>query len=280
MPYLIIRLKILQNPVYMQHKINIQEVIEIAIAAGKATLEIYNQDFEVIQKADNSPLTMADQRSNTVIIDGLKQLTVGNNLPIISEETKLLPFSERKDWEYFWLIDPLDGTKEFIKKNGEFTINIALVENNTPVLGVIYVPVKDITYYAIEGEGAYMIEGDNEPKLLKLRELKSKDNLLIVASRSHNSPEVEAYVAEKKKEFDHVDYVAAGSSLKFCLLAEGKADVYPRLAPTMEWDTGAGHIIAKEAGAEVLVYGENYELQYNKENLLNPHFIVKGSQLS
>ncbi|MEZ5002306.1 MAG: 3'(2'),5'-bisphosphate nucleotidase CysQ [Chitinophagales bacterium] len=264
----------------MQHKINIQEVIEIAIAAGKATLEIYNQDFEVIQKADNSPLTMADQRSNTVIIDGLKQLTVGNNLPIISEETKLLPFSERKDWEYFWLIDPLDGTKEFIKKNGEFTINIALVENNTPVLGVIYVPVKDITYYAIEGEGAYMIEGDNEPKLLKLRELKSKDNLLIVASRSHNSPEVEAYVAEKKKEFDHVDYVAAGSSLKFCLLAEGKADVYPRLAPTMEWDTGAGHIIAKEAGAEVLVYGEDYELQYNKENLLNPHFIVKGSQLS
>lgn len=280
MPYLIIRLKILQNPVYMQHKIKIQEVIEIAIAAGKATLEIYNQDFEVIQKEDNSPLTMADQRSNTVIIDGLKQLTVGNKLPIISEETKLLPFSERKDWEYFWLIDPLDGTKEFIKKNGEFTINIALVENNTPVLGVIYVPVKDITYYAIEGEGAYMIEGDNEPKLLKLRELKSKDNLLIVASRSHNSPEVEAYVAEKKKEFDHVDYVAAGSSLKFCLLAEGKADVYPRLAPTMEWDTGAGHIIAKEAGAEVLVYGENYELQYNKENLLNPHFIVKGSQLS
>ncbi|MEZ5009178.1 MAG: 3'(2'),5'-bisphosphate nucleotidase CysQ [Chitinophagales bacterium] len=264
----------------MQNKIDIQEVIQIAIAAGKATLEIYDQDFEVIQKADDSPLTMADQKSNTVIINGLKQLSVGNLLPIISEETKLLPYSERKDWEFFWLIDPLDGTKEFIKKNGEFTINIALVENNTPVLGVIYVPVKDITYYAIEGKGAFMIEGNNEPVQLKLRDIKDKENLLIVASRSHNSPEVEAYVAEKKKEFKSVDYVAAGSSLKFCLLAEGKADVYPRLAPTMEWDTGAGHIIAKEAGAQVLVYGENYELQYNKENLLNPHFIVKSAQLS
>lgn len=263
----------------MYNTIKIQELIEIAIAAGKATLEIYEQDFEVIQKADDSPLTLADQKSNTVIIEGLKQLTVGSDLPIISEETKLLPYEERKDWDFFWLIDPLDGTKEFIKKNGEFTINIALVEKNTPVVGVIYVPVKEVTYYAVAGEGAFMIDAGGNKSKLELRDIKDIDELLIVASRSHSSPEVEAYVEEKKKQFAKVNYVAAGSSLKFCLLAEGKADVYPRLAPTMEWDTGAGHIIAKEAGAEVLVYGESYELQYNKENLLNPHFIVKAPSL-
>ena len=264
----------------MHNKISIDAIIQIAIDAGKATLEIYEQDFEVIQKADDSPLTLADKKSNAVIIDGLKQLQVGGELPIISEETKLLPYSERKDWEFFWLIDPLDGTKEFIKKNGEFTINIALVQGNTPVLGVIYVPVQDITYYAIEGKGAFKIVGNGQAEKLSLRTLNKGEELLIVASRSHSSPEVEAYVADKKKEFANVDYVAAGSSLKFCLLADGKADVYPRLAPTMEWDTGAGHIIAKEAGAEVLVYGESHELQYNKENLLNPHFIVKNPALN
>lgn len=269
-----------QNLNYMYNKISIDAIIEIAIEAGKATLEIYEQDFEVIKKKDDSPLTLADEKSNAVIIKGLKALEVGGDLPIISEETKLLSYNERKDWEFFWLIDPLDGTKEFIKKNGEFTINIALVQDHTPVLGVIYVPVQDVTYYAIEGQGAFKIVGNGAPEKLQLRDLNKDDELLIVASRSHSSPEVEAYVEDKKKEFNSVDYVAAGSSLKFCLLAEGKADVYPRLAPTMEWDTGAGHIIAKEAGAQVLVYGESYELQYNKENLLNPHFIVKHPELS
>ncbi|MCP4123478.1 MAG: 3'(2'),5'-bisphosphate nucleotidase CysQ [Bacteroidetes bacterium] len=263
----------------MEHKINIEEVIDIAIEAGKATLEIYDQDFEVIQKADNSPLTMADERSNAIIIKGLSELSVGSELPVISEETKLLSYEERKDWDILWLVDPLDGTKEFIKKNGEFTINIALVKNGLPVLGVIYVPVREVLYYAIEGKGTFMRAGGVESKL-KLRELEGNDKLLIVASRSHKSEAVEAYVSEKKKQFREVDYVPAGSSLKFCLLAEGKADVYPRLAPTMEWDTGAGHIIAKEAGAQVLVYGENTELQYNKENLLNPHFIVKNPKLN
>jgi 3'(2'), 5'-bisphosphate nucleotidase len=264
----------------MYNNISIEAVIQIAIDAGKATLEIYEQDFEVIKKTDDSPLTLADQKSNAVIIEGLKALSIGGDLPIISEETKLLPYSERKDWEYFWLIDPLDGTKEFIKKNGEFTINIALVENHTPVLGVIYVPVQDITYYAIQGKGAFKIEGNGTAQKMHLRDLVPNDELLIVASRSHNSPEVDEYIAAKKLEFSNVDYVAAGSSLKFCLLAEGKAHVYPRLAPTMEWDTGAGHIIAKEAGAEVLEYGKTTELQYNKENLLNPHFIAKHPLLS
>jgi len=264
---------------YMENKINIEEIIDIAIEAGKATLEIYEQDFEVITKADNSPLTMADERSNAIIVKGLSELSVGSELPVISEETKLLSYEERKDWDILWLVDPLDGTKEFIKKNGEFTINIALVKNGLPVLGVIYVPVREVLYYAIEGKGTFMRAEGVETKL-QLRDLKGNDKLLIVASRSHNSEAVEAYVADKKKEFNEVDYVPAGSSLKFCLLAEGKADVYPRLAPTMEWDTGAGHIIAKEAGAQVLVYGEDKELQYNKENLLNPHFIVKNPDLN
>jgi len=263
----------------MENKINIEEIIDIAIEAGKATLEIYEQDFEVITKADNSPLTMADERSNAIIVKGLSELSVGSELPVISEETKLLSYEERKDWDILWLVDPLDGTKEFIKKNGEFTINIALVKNGLPVLGVIYVPVREVLYYAIEGKGTFMRAEGVETKL-QLRDLKGNDKLLIVASRSHNSEAVEAYVADKKKEFNEVDYVPAGSSLKFCLLAEGKADVYPRLAPTMEWDTGAGHIIAKEAGAQVLVYGEDKELQYNKENLLNPHFIVKNPDLN
>ena len=264
---------------FMQNRIDIEEVIRIAVEAGKATLEIYEQDFDVVTKEDNSPLTQADERSNAVIIDGLEKLNIGGDLPIISEETKLLPYEDRKDWQHFWLIDPLDGTKEFIKKNGEFTINIAMVREHTPVLGVIYVPVIDVIYYAIEGKGAF-IRKAGEERQLQLRKLEGNDLLLIVASRSHNSEAVEAYVAEKKKEFNQVDYVPAGSSLKFCLLAEGKADVYPRLAPTMEWDTGAGHIIAKEAGAEVLVYGQDQELQYNKENLLNPHFIVKNPVLN
>jgi len=222
---------------------------------------------------------MADERSNAIIIKGLAELSVGSELPVISEETKLLSYEERKDWDILWLVDPLDGTKEFIKKNGEFTINIALVKNGLPVLGVIYVPVREVLYYAIEGKGTFMRAGGVESKL-QLRELEGNDKLLIVASRSHKSEAVEAYVTEKKKQFREVDYVPAGSSLKFCLLAEGRADVYPRLAPPREWDRGAGHIIAKEAGAQVLVYGEGTELQYNKENLLNPHFIVKNPKLN
>jgi 3'(2'), 5'-bisphosphate nucleotidase len=279
MRILISHLKNTLERIMMQHEIDIEEVIAVAVEAGRATLEIYQQDFEVITKEDNSPLTIADERSNAIIMKGLAALSVGAELPVISEETKLLPYEERKGWQFLWLVDPLDGTKEFIKKNGEFTINIALVYEHTPVLGVIYVPVRDVIYFAVEGRGAFMREAGEERRL-QLRALEGNELLLIVASRSHNSAAVEAYVEEKRKQFDKVDYVPAGSSLKFCLLAEGKADVYPRLAPTMEWDTGAGHIIAREAGAEVLIYGENRELQYNKENLLNPHFIVKNPKLS
>ena len=263
----------------MQGSRNIEEVIAIAMEAGKAILDVYRQDFQVFTKEDRSPLTLADKLSNAVIMKGLKDLASGGDLPVISEESRLLPYEQRKEWDYFWLVDPLDGTKEFIKKNGEFTVNIAMVRGQTPVMGVIYVPVHDVIYYAIEGRGAFMRAGGKERRL-KLREMDGHDLLLVVASRSHQSGAVERYVARKRKEFDKVDLVVAGSSLKFCLLAEGKADVYPRLAPTMEWDTGAGHIIAKEAGAEVLVYGANTELKYNKENLLNPHFIAKNPGLN
>lgn len=254
----------------------IDKIIEIAINAGNAILEIYKQDFTVELKSDDSPLTLADKTANEIIINGLK--TINNSIPIISEENKLIDFSERKNWTKCWIVDPLDGTKEFIKKNGEFTVNIALVEYGIPVLGVVHVPAQNITYYAEKNNGSYKIENGNSTQL-KIRRLAEDGVLKIVGSRSHQTPELLAYVEQQKTKFANVEFVAAGSSLKFCLLAEGKADVYPRLGPTMEWDTCAGQIVAKEAGAEVLRFDNNEPLLYNRENLLNPFFIVKNPEL-
>lgn len=254
----------------------IDKIIEIAINAGNAILEIYKQDFTVELKSDDSPLTLADKTANEIIINGLK--TINNSIPIISEENKLIDFSERKNWTKCWIVDPLDGTKEFIKKNGEFTVNIALVEYGIPVLGVVHVPAQNITYYAEKNKGSYKIENGNSTQL-KIRRLAEDGVLKIVGSRSHQTPELFAYVEQQKTKFANVEFVAAGSSLKFCLLAEGKADVYPRLGPTMEWDTCAGQIVAKEAGAEVLRFDNNEPLLYNRENLLNPFFIVKNPEL-
>ena len=254
----------------------IQNIIEIAINAGNAILEIYKQDFTVEIKSDNSPLTIADKTANEIIVNGLKK--INNSIPIISEENKLTDFSERKNWQQCWIVDPLDGTKEFIKKNGEFTVNIALVENGIPVLGVVYVPAQNITYYAEKNKGSFKIE-NGISSTLKIRKLAEDGVLKIVGSRSHQTPELLEYVEQQKLKFTNVDFVAAGSSLKFCLLAEGKADVYPRLGPTMEWDTCAGQIVATEAGAEVLRFDNNEPLLYNRENLLNPYFIVKNPEL-
>ncbi len=254
----------------------IDKIIEIAINAGNAILEIYKQDFTVELKSDDSPLTLADKTANEIIINGLK--TINNSIPIISEENKLIDFSERKNWTKCWIVDPLDGTKEFIKKNGEFTVNIALVEYGIPVLGVVHVPAQNITYYAEKNKGSYKIENGNSTQL-KIRRLAEDGVLKIVGSRSHQTPELLAYVEQQKTKFANVEFVAAGSSLKFCLLAEGKADVYPRLGPTMEWDTCAGQIVATEAGAEVLRFDNNEPLLYNRENLLNPFFIVKNPEL-
>ncbi len=254
----------------------IEKIIAIAEQAGEAILEIYQQDFSVEIKSDDSPLTQADKNANAVIVAGLK--AIAPEIPIISEENKLTDYAIRKDWTQCWMVDPLDGTKEFIKKNGEFTVNIALIENGVPVMGVVHVPAQGITYFAEKGKGSHKKE-DGIIQTLNIRALAADGVLKIVGSRSHQTPELMEYVEKQKNVFSQVEFVAAGSSLKFCLLAEGKADVYPRLGPTMEWDTCAGQIVATEAGAVVLRWDNGAPLEYNRENLLNPYFIVKHPEL-
>jgi len=252
----------------MINQIDIQDIITIAKEAGDAIMQVYKQDFEVEYKQDNSPLTQADKQANDIIETGLNQLSV--NFPILSEEGRDTPYEDRKHWEYFWLVDPLDGTKEFVKKNDEFTVNIALIHKDAPVLGVVYAPALDICYWAKQGEGAFK-DGQNLP-------LKTEDQCntyKIVASRSHMSNETQAFIdaieTDKEKES-----ISVGSSLKICLVAEGEADIYPRLSPTMEWDTGAAHAIVNESGKSIQQYksGQYSELEYNKEDLLNQWFVV------
>ncbi|MBS1729237.1 MAG: 3'(2'),5'-bisphosphate nucleotidase CysQ [Bacteroidetes bacterium] len=259
----------------------LKKAIYASIEAGKAILNIYSQDFSVETKSDNSPLTQADKNAHLVIKDALKDL----GLPILSEEGKLLSFEERKNWETFWLIDPLDGTKEFIKKNGEFTVNIAMIQKGVPVLGVVYVPVTGMLYYGTEKEGSFQVKlpqnataSEIDSQLNHSEKLPAANNTVpytVVASRSHNTPETDAFIDDRKKIYGDVEIISAGSSLKLCLVAEGKAQVYPRLAPTMEWDTAAGHAVAKFSGCRVYDYKTNEDLVYNKENLLNPWFVVE-----
>lgn len=245
--------------------------MEAAVAAGAEILEVYESDFAVEHKDDKSPLTMADKRGHLKIMSYLSS----TRYPILSEEGKHLSYNERKNWERFWLVDPLDGTKEFIKRNGEFTVNIALIENGVPIMGVIYVPVEDTLYIGSE-EGAFKYEEyASDAQVKKQLPLPKRDRkYTVVGSRSHMSPETAAFFQEKKKEYGEVEVMAVGSSLKFCMLAEGKADAYARYAPTMEWDTGAGHAIALAAGFNVVKYNTSEALEYNKEDLLNPWFLV------
>lgn len=254
--------------------IDIVKIIDIARKAGDEIMKIYAQDFSVEMKGDNSPLTLADQKSNGIIISALK--TLHPEIPIISEETKVMAYHERKNWNDYWLVDPLDGTKEFIKKNGEFTVNIALMSQGEPVLGVVYAPAQNRMWYGVKGEGSFILNEDGSKKTLSKganwRDLKKVN---VVGSRSHMSEETLQFVEGLKKEGKEVDFVSSGSSLKFCLVAEGKADVYPRFAPTMEWDTAAGHAVVALAGGKVLNWETKQPLQYNKENLLNPFFIVE-----
>lgn len=245
-----------------------KELIQIAKDAGKKIMEIYATDFEIYSKDDKSPLTEADKAANEIICRELKKLTP--QIPILSEENKTIDYSERKSWSQMWVVDPIDGTKEFIKKNGEFTVNIALVENGVPVAGVVYAPAIDDMYWADE-TGAYK-NGDKLP--LSTNETPEK-SLTIVASRSHMSQETQDYVDSLKKGTESIELTSVGSSLKLCYVAEGKADQYPRLAPTMEWDTAAAHAVALKAGKEVLNFETRQNLLYNKENLLNPWFLVK-----
>jgi 3'(2'), 5'-bisphosphate nucleotidase len=258
----------------MMDQIVIEEVNQIARKAGEVVLDVYGSEFRVDVKEDKSPLTEADRRANEVIVSALERLYPG--IPIISEETRTVAYEARKDWEYFWLVDPLDGTKEFIKRNGEFTVNIALVRGQAPVAGVVFQPVGDRLYYASEGKGAWKsITGGEPEKLSGGLHYSEKSDVVVVASRSHLTDEVREFVRKLESEGKKVDFLSSGSSLKLCLVAEGSADVYPRLGPTMEWDTAAAHAIALEAGRRVVEHGTGNPLLYNKENLLNPFFIVE-----
>lgn len=263
-------------------KLNLYSLFRICLKAGKAILAVYGRDFDVAYKEDDSPVTQADERSHQVIVQGLKQLTP--DIPILSEEGRHIPYDERKRWERFWLVDPLDGTKEFVKKNGEFTINIALIERKYPLLGVIYAPVLDTFYFGVVGKGAYKLEQastvevKDEVSLLDqstpLPEAGEKRNIRVAASRSHRSAETDAFIQTLEEKHGPVEVISAGSSLKFCLVAEGKADYYPRFAPTMEWDTGAGQAIVEAAGGKVIRHEDQKRFDYNQENLLNGWFLV------
>jgi 3'(2'), 5'-bisphosphate nucleotidase len=243
--------------------------IQAAQEACKVILDVYTSgDFEAEAKGDDSPLTLADRKAHGVI----SVILEATNLPVLSEEGKNIPYEERSKWEYFWMVDPLDGTKEFIKRNGEFTVNIALIHNGTPVIGVVAVPVTGEVFHAAKGKGAFVKRDGREEALPKRRlwDLGER-GLRVVASRSHMNPETEQFIGQ----LNEPTLVSKGSSLKFMLLAESKADVYPRYAPTMEWDTAAAHAIVNEVGLKVYEYGKETELQYNKRDLLNPYFLVR-----
>lgn len=243
----------------------------IARNAGAAILSVYAQeDLGVERKADESPLTLADKASNEVICSGLEQMDV--KYPIISEENKDIPYKQREVYSRFWLVDPLDGTKEFIKRNGEFTVNIALIEDQAPVAGVVYVPVTRVLYYAVKGQGSF-IEENGVTRQLQVEEFEmSAPGLGVVCSRSHLNDETKAFI----DKLNDPQTISKGSSLKFLILAEGGAHLYPRIAPTMEWDTAAAQCVLEQAGGVVLEYESRTPLKYNKESLLNPHFLAAG----
>ena len=246
----------------------------IARAAGHRILEVYASEIDVDLKADDSPLTEADRRSNEAILSALGREFP--DIPVLSEEAAQTAHEQRRHWREFWLVDPLDGTKEFIKRNGEFTVNIALVRDGVPLAGVVHLPVGDISYWC-DGSGESFCQHAGEPpqRLAKGPHYSTLDHVRVIGSRSHRSPEVDAFVADLEAAGKSVEFQPAGSSLKFCRVAEGRADVYPRLGPTMEWDTAAAHAVAAAAGCEVLALPGRGPLRYNKESLLNPWFIVE-----
>ena len=254
--------------------------ITAALEAGKAILEIYHSgDFDIEIKGDNSPLTRADTASHNVIMPYLET----TKIPVLSEEGRDIPYQERKSWKQLWIIDPIDGTKEFIKRNGEFTVNIALIENQKPIIGVIFVPVTGELYFSSKELGAFKVAVHLEDydldalqaKANKLPLQREDNTFTIVASRSHMSKETEDYVKQMRDIHGEVNLISKGSSLKLCMVAEGIANCYPRFAPTMEWDTAAGHAICEHSGFEVLDWDTKKNMLYNREELLNNCFLVK-----
>ena len=244
----------------------LQPVCALAALAGQEILKVYQGDIEVETKSDGSPLTAADQAAHRVIVAGLAKLTP--DIPILSEEASEISYEQRAKWSRFWLVDPLDGTREFVKRNGEFTVNIAFIDNRKPVLGVVYVPVTGITYFACEGSGAFKQKSNKAARAIAVSPY-TGGTVRIAASRSHAGEALEKFIVA----VGDVETISMGSSLKLCLVAEGAADVYPRLGPTSEWDTAAAHAIVDVAGGKVTDL-DNNSLRYNKKNILNPWFIV------
>jgi len=258
-----------------------EAVAGICREAGEAILGVYNSDdIELTTKADESPLTAADMASHQIILDRLAELTP--RIPILSEESEQLSYATRSSWRTYWLVDPLDGTKEFVSRNGEFTVNIALIDDGVPTLGAVYLPIKDELYLGVQGEQhlASKQVGDHAPQTIHVRALQERLDqdlpVTVVASRRHGSDALEDCLRKLGKCFDRVETTNMGSSLKICRVAEGKADLYPRLAPTCEWDTAAAQAVVEAAGG-CLVDTQFRPMRYNrKEELLNPHFLVIG----
>ncbi len=258
-------------------------VAVLVLKAGDAIMEVYGKkDFSIELKDDDSPLTLADRRSHIILSEGVE----ATGIPVLSEEGRDIKFETRKGWRSYWLIDPLDGTREFIKRNDEFTVNIALMELNRPIMGIIYLPVFKKMYFAIKDEGSFLIDladpgifsrkyKDIIAKAIKLPVERKDAKVNVVASRSHLSADTIKYVDKLKERFEELEFISAGSSLKLCLIAEGKADVYPRMGPTMEWDIGAGDIIITESGGDIF-QPDNSPFLYNKPGLLNPMFIARS----
>jgi 3'(2'), 5'-bisphosphate nucleotidase len=276
-----------------------------AKAAGDAILVVYQGTIDVEYKDDRTPLTLADKQAHSVILNTLTPEGL-SPIRVLSEEGSHTPYEERKGWEYFWLVDPLDGTKEFIKRRGEFSVNVALIHRGRPVVGVVAVPATDTLYFAAEGIGSYKLENTQalesaaagaEPhqreaalldgliplaRALRCEDasLRTRDTLRVVGSRSHATEALHRFLERAKGSYGQVEFVAAGSALKFCLIAEGGADIYPRFGPTMEWDTGAGQCVVEQSGGAVLRLREGTPLEYNKEDLCNPHFVCLGERSS
>ena len=261
--------------------------VEAALEAGRRIMDIYaSGDFDVQIKGDESPLTRADVASHGAIMEKLES----TGIPVLSEEGRSIPYEERRGWARLWIVDPIDGTKEFIKRNGEFTVNIALVEDGIPVIGVVFVPAKMELFLGVTGGAAAFatrtVGGDfmwlpsqwmNAGRAIPV----SAPNrpFTVVASRSHMSPETEAYIRELERDHGSIETLSKGSSLKLCMVAAGEADCYPRFAPTMEWDTAAGQGVCLAAGCDVLDWTSKRPLAYNREELLNPWFLVRGPRM-
>lgn len=264
----------------------LHEACRIAIAAGGEVMDVYAGEFTVDAKDDRSPLTEADRRAHRLIVDELSRLDALPRFPILSEEGELAQYAERREWSRYWLVDPLDGTKEFVKRNGEFTVNIALVEQRRPVLGVVFAPALDVLYFGAEAHGAYRLDQPGREPLktakpvgARRKRAQGSGGPTVVASRSHLNDETRAFINGLEARFGPCKTLSRGSSLKICLVAEAAADVYPRFAPTMEWDTAAGDAVARAAGARVTQSDGATPLEYNKEELLNPFFIVSAPWL-